>query len=798
MSPRATAPDETIDQGGGAAEPDAATASDQTPDMTSWQVRKSQEESLGAPGQAQGFELKEKLGQGGFGWVYLAHDKIIHQRKVAIKFFRSAVGQNSGEVIEEVRRLVELGEVPGIVRYIEVKPDAVPPYYVMTYAEGGSLASRLSREEGRRLREADALRIFREAAEALAVVHVKGIRHCDLKPENILFDSEGHVLLADFGQARRSHEESTALGTFFYMAPEQADLRDVFPDSRWDVYALGVIAYQMLTGHVPHSDPELSQRLRELQSGSSGLTGALDHYRESIAAAPIPDGHRKVRGVGRDLALVIERCLSAQPGKRFQDAGDLSSAIRRLQSKRRERPAQWRNILLLIAALLVSVWMARKEIREARQILVNGTRKDNTLLAKFVADVVEEEILKDRDWIRLQIASDRGLAEAVAGRDVAKIKSFLDRGEIKNGTRELGFNGCTVTDEKGRVLASVGPSSGDEWKVSDPTSDRSFSYREWFNGDQEQDDEKKLYKPLSEPRITRPYRSLDVDGNPKDIGPAISAPIRFRDRTVGVVAAQIPTESISKWIRKVEVSEGFPVLLGDRCAVQYHPKLKSQPDLRVMSSVNEVSGIPAKGKDLIIVAAVDRVLHFRIFDAYGKVVVDTHENKLTEQARKIEDLRKQLASLWPPHELTRSEKGRVITAVRSIVDHKDLSIIEHPGENEHPQGNTKVCKYCEMIEDKNRPARDWAEEPFIDPMFRFGDGKEDAKFTTSFAKMKSEIGWHVLIQREHEKVLAPVENLKRGLLMYGFFGLTVLMIIGICVHVLVSGPGPRSESTSHA
>lgn len=92
-------------------------------------------------------------------------------------------------------------------------------------------------------------------------------------------------------------------------------------------------------------------------------------------------------------------------------------------------------------------------------------------------------------------------------------------------------------------------------------------------------------------------------------------------------------------------------------------------DLRLMSSLNDVSGIPTEGKNLIIVAAVNNGLHFRIFDGNGKVVVDTDEKRLTGQARQIEDLRKQLESLWPPHELTRSDKDRVITAVTSIVSH---------------------------------------------------------------------------------------------------------------------------------
>src|SRR5271166_641905 len=95
-------------------------------------------------------------------------------------------------------------------------------------------------------------------------------------------------------------------------------------------------------------------------------------------------------------------------------------------------------------------------------------------------------------------------------------------------------------------------------------------------------------------------------------------------------------------------------------------------DLRLWSSLNDVPGIPTEGKNLIIVDAVKNVLHFRIFDGDGEVVVNTDEKRLTERARQIEDLRKQLESLWPPHELTASEKVRVNAAVTSIVGHTKL------------------------------------------------------------------------------------------------------------------------------
>jgi DNA-directed RNA polymerase specialized sigma24 family protein len=88
-----------------------------------------------------------------------------------------------------------------------------------------------------------------------------------------------------------------------------------------------------------------------------------------------------------------------------------------------------------------------------------------------------------------------------------------------------------------------------------------------------------------------------------------------------------------------------------------------------MSSVKDVRDIPTEGKNLIILATVDNLFHFRIFDGHGKVVVDTDERRLKEQAGRIDDLRKRLENLWPPHELTGSEKVQVIDAVTSIVDH---------------------------------------------------------------------------------------------------------------------------------
>ena len=110
--------------------------------------------------------------------------------------------------------------------------------------EGGSLTARLADQP---LPLEQSVRITREICSALVDAHGAGVLHCDLKPDNVLLDGQGSVRLCDFGQARMSHEHSPALGTLYYMAPEQADLESP-PDARWDVYAVGVVLYEMLSG----------------------------------------------------------------------------------------------------------------------------------------------------------------------------------------------------------------------------------------------------------------------------------------------------------------------------------------------------------------------------------------------------------------------------------------------------------------------------------------------------------------------------------------------------------------------
>ena len=192
-------------------------------------------------------------------------------------------------------------------------------YYVMPLVEGASLRQRLSREGA--LPIGDAVRIFREVAEALAHAHRHGVVHRDIKPENVML-SERHALVTDFGVARAVSEASAgtqltsvgmAIGTPAYMAPEQA-AADPKIDARADIYALGVMAYEMLAGRLPFDFPTPQAML------AAHVTQAPDpisRYRSSVPA---------------DLEAVVARCLAKQPADRWQSADELVARLEAMPS----------------------------------------------------------------------------------------------------------------------------------------------------------------------------------------------------------------------------------------------------------------------------------------------------------------------------------------------------------------------------------------------------------------------------------------------------------------------------------
>jgi serine/threonine protein kinase len=264
---------------------------------------------------ADRYEIVRELGAGGMAHVYLARD-LRHDRDVAIKAMPADVTKTLGpeRFLREIRLLARL-QHPNIVGLVDSGEAGDVLYYVMPHVAGGSLRDRLDRE--RELPVADALQVLREIAGALEYAHREGVVHRDIKPENVLF-SDGHAQVADFGIARilseadRGATVTTAgvtIGTPQYMAPEQAT-GDPRMDHRADLYAFGVLAYEMLAGTPPFTGN--ASQLAAMHLSQEPVP--LSRWRPAVPAA---------------LDQLVMRCLEKRPADRWQSARELIAALER-------------------------------------------------------------------------------------------------------------------------------------------------------------------------------------------------------------------------------------------------------------------------------------------------------------------------------------------------------------------------------------------------------------------------------------------------------------------------------------
>ena len=278
-----------------------------------------------------GYLLVSQIGQGAYAQVWKAWQT--RTRKwVAVKVYLQTAGVNWLFLQREVERLIKLDKHPHIVSLLDADLNANPPYYVMDHMAGGALDQFVGSEKPASPKKA--AEWMGEICRALAFVHSKGLIHCDLKPANILLDEEGHVRVADFGQSRIVTESSGALGTLFYMAPEQAALpkegEPLQPDVGWDIYGLGATMWSVLAGQVPHSTEQTRKKIEAAQS----LAERLRIYHDLALTEPLPDCGT-APSVDRDLEAIIAKCAQGKAADRYHAIGEVMDD---LKSRLERRP----------------------------------------------------------------------------------------------------------------------------------------------------------------------------------------------------------------------------------------------------------------------------------------------------------------------------------------------------------------------------------------------------------------------------------------------------------------------------
>ena len=266
------------------------------------------------------YEIRGVLGQGGAGVVYRAFQPDLG-REVALKAL-VAGEHGSPELLKrflrEARAAAGLSH-PGVVQVYDFGAEGSLHYIVMELVPRGSLAELLRK---RRLRPDEALRLALRVAEALEAAHARGLVHRDVKPSNILLDAQGRPKLADFGLARSAGdaERLTAtgdiLGTAWYMAPEQAFGGPEDVDARADVYSLGAVLYEMLTGRPPFDGARAAAVLKRIET--------------EIPAAP----SRVDPALDPGLDRLVGKALEKDPARRYAGAAAFRDAIREARMAR--------------------------------------------------------------------------------------------------------------------------------------------------------------------------------------------------------------------------------------------------------------------------------------------------------------------------------------------------------------------------------------------------------------------------------------------------------------------------------
>lgn len=744
------------------------------------------------PTNVPGYDAQQFIGAGAYGEVWTAIDKNTG-RKVAIKFYAHRGGLDWSLLSREVEKLCFLFADRYIVQLLDVGWEAEPPYYVMEYMESGALEDHLA--DGP-LPVDQALTLFREVAIGLRHAHDKGVLHCDLKPANVLLDQDGKPRLADFGQSRLSHEQAPALGTLFYMAPEQASL-DAVPNAAWDVYALGALFYCMLTGAPPHRTSQSETSL----DGSLALEERLERYRDIIQKSPSPRDHRRVAGMDRHLAEIIDRCLATDPKKRFANVQAVLDALERRRLRRAQLPllvlGVGAPILLLCVISLFAYNGFSTALNQSEAAVIGRALESNRFAAQFVAENVAGQI--NHRWQILEQEANspqmRDLLTAAYGKpvDSPEREALQDLiSEVRKKHPDADATSWFITDRDGKQLARY---------PLGKTIDQNYAFRDYFHGQgYGMDPDTQGIEPIHDVHRSHVFRSQAT--NRRMV--AFSVPVfgesidGEKPDVIGVLAMTAELGTFAELRPEYGSSAGqFAVLVdshedwqGRRGAVLEHPELARR--MRGNSGAIPEVYLPDEELDLLEklhplkLEVLQESERNRSSQGMSTTPVTAHMGSDSERGFSADDAsptRKDVAKTDP------ESQEEAVEAVPANPVRPRSEVPAAPALSPEDQARTEMMQELAI------------RSHYVDPVGKDYEGRWLAAVEPVIVVDRppkiGDTGWAVIVQERYSEASQPVWELAPRLLRLGWVALTVVgllivMLWGFVMVVLNDGPHSKA------